>query len=141
MILVLLMEAKAIDVSLWECLKLGWRRLCPRCGQGKVYGSWRKRHSRCASCDLQYLRNEGDTWGLLLLVDRALFIFPPIIALFLGLHEFSIVLYALYGLTNTILILLTIPHRYGLCLGIDYFTRVRWPDPDDKTVDQLPGLE
>lgn len=35
-------------------LKSGWKGLCPRCGQGKMFSSWLKVAKKCEVCDLDY---------------------------------------------------------------------------------------
>ncbi len=35
-------------------LKCGWRGLCPRCGEGRMFQSWLKIVDRCERCDLNY---------------------------------------------------------------------------------------
>ena len=32
----------------------GWKGLCPRCGEGKMFQSWLKVSHRCEVCDLDY---------------------------------------------------------------------------------------
>lgn len=35
-------------------IESGWKGLCPRCGQGKMFKSWLKISDRCEVCDLDY---------------------------------------------------------------------------------------
>jgi len=35
-------------------LRCGWKGLCPRCGQGRMFRSWLKIVDRCDVCDLDY---------------------------------------------------------------------------------------
>jgi uncharacterized protein (DUF983 family) len=34
--------------------KTGWKGLCPRCGQGKMFKSWLKIADKCETCGLDY---------------------------------------------------------------------------------------
>jgi uncharacterized protein (DUF983 family) len=34
--------------------KSGWKGLCPRCGEGRMFKSWLKLTDRCDSCGLDY---------------------------------------------------------------------------------------
>jgi uncharacterized protein (DUF983 family) len=35
-------------------MRCGWRGLCPRCGQGRMFKSWLKIQDRCDCCGLDY---------------------------------------------------------------------------------------
>jgi len=35
-------------------LHCGWKGLCPRCGEGRMFASWLKIVDRCDTCDLDY---------------------------------------------------------------------------------------
>ena len=61
----------------------GLRRRCPRCGQGAMFRRWFTMHQRCATCDLEFEKSQGDLWGFWVLTDR-IFLFGAILALFLG---------------------------------------------------------
>ena len=103
----------------------GLRRKCPRCGEGELFQKWITLHDRCPVCDLQYLQNQGDLWGYLLLVDRALFIFPLIVVVYFRVYNpYSIWFYGFVGGLIAGL-LLTLPHRNGMSVGLDYFWRTR----------------
>ncbi len=84
-------------------------------------------HLQCPACNLQLLKNQGDTWAFLLVFDR-LFLLLPIIAIFFGVLPrdipFLIVLFTIWGIG----FLKTTPNRYGLCVGLDYWTRINWGD-------------
>ena len=41
------------DAFRW-ILKCGWKGLCPRCGEGRMFKSWLKIANRCDRCDLDY---------------------------------------------------------------------------------------
>jgi uncharacterized protein (DUF983 family) len=42
------------EVKFRWIIHCGWRGLCPRCGQGRMFKSWLKIVDRCAVCDLDY---------------------------------------------------------------------------------------
>ena len=65
-----------------KVLWLGAQRRCPCCGKGPIYKGWLKLHDNCSACGLKYLQDQGDLWAYLLVVDRALFIFPLIILIY-----------------------------------------------------------
>lgn len=80
---------------------------------------------RCPSCDLLYLENPGDPWAFLLILDRGAFILPPIALIYFGwLPEslpLTVALFVLLGLA----LLATTPHRYGVCVALDWLVRSR----------------
>lgn len=107
----------------------GGRQRCPRCGRGPLFERWNRVRERCPHCDLRYLLNQGDPWVFLLIIDRAVFIFPPIVLIYFawtpgGYLGMGIMLAALVGA-----ILYTTPHRYGICIALDYLTRRHDADP------------
>lgn len=46
-------ETPANDKFAW-IVKCGWKGLCPRCGQGRMFRKWLKLEERCAACGLDY---------------------------------------------------------------------------------------
>jgi len=121
--------------SLATIVSRGVRRHCPHCGRGAMFARWTRLRSRCPVCGIELLRNQGDAWGFLLLVDRGAFIFPVVVALYFGVHLWSPVLFVLLGLGIAALFVATTPNRYGLCVALDYFTRAVTDDPDDDLPD------
>jgi uncharacterized protein (DUF983 family) len=111
-----------------------WRglcRRCPRCGEGPIYRGWVVLHDRCPKCDLVYLHDQGDLWVYLVIVDRALFIFPLIVMLYFRLHlADQRLFYALAGVLFVVFIY-TMPHRNGMALGINYFVRQKWGESNE----------
>lgn len=108
-------------------LARGFRRKCPRCGEGDLFKRWITLHDRCPVCDLQYLQNQGDLWGYLLLIDRAVFIFPLIVVIYFRIYNpysvwFYIFVAALIGG-----LLYSLPHRNGMSVGLEYYWRNRPP--------------
>lgn len=89
----------------------------------------------CPECGLQYLKNQGDPWAFLLFSDR--FFFLPIIAAiyFSTLPGNSFWLYAIFG-GIALFYIITMPHRYGFCIALDYLTRTRWGDLAEKSTSE-----
>ena len=119
---------RAAKQSLINQLWRGLTRRCPRCGIGELYEGWSKVRERCSNCGVRYVRNQGDPWFFLLVLDRAVLLFPIVAALFFGLHRAHIVLFVAVCVLATLGFALTTPNRYGICLALDYLTRVRWGD-------------
>jgi len=106
-------------------LARGWRRKCPRCGDGALFVKRLRLHKSCPACGLEYLHNQGDLWGYLLLLDRALFIFPLIVVVYFRVYN----PYSLwfYGFVTALVagLICTFPQRNGMSVGLEYYFRTR----------------
>jgi len=105
----------------------GLHRRCPRCGEGALFKKWITLHDRCPVCDLQYLQNQGDLWGYLLLIDRALFVFPLIVVIYFRVYNPYSAWF--YGFVGALIggFIFTLPHRNGMSVGLEYYWRNRSP--------------
>lgn len=126
-------------VTALRALARGSTRRCPHCGLGPLFqGRWRiALRERCPSCGLKYVRNQGDHWAFLLFTDRALFIFPVVVALYFRMYRLGVFLFGAFAVVVISVLILTTPHRYGFCIALNYLVRARWPQEDDP----LPGHE
>jgi uncharacterized protein (DUF983 family) len=109
-------------------LRRGPRRRCPACGRGAVFQRWLTMHDRCSHCGLQYLRNQGDLWAYVLVVDRALFILPLVAMLYFRLYNPYSIWFILFAVALVGSLFSTMPHRNAMCLGVDYYIRRKWGD-------------
>ena len=132
------MQAKITTV-----LGRGLRRRCPHCGRGRLFRKGVVLHERCAVCNLEYVRNAGDPWAFLLIVDRACFVLPVVAGIYFGvLTGGGLVLVLFFG-SIVVSLMVTTPHRCGLCVALDYLTRRYWGDPADHLPpppDERPNL-
>ena len=110
------------------------RKKCPQCGQGLLFKRWNKLHDNCSVCGLKYLENQGDLWGYLVFLDRALFLFPFVVVVYFKLNNpDSAWLYVVGGALGFAL-LYTLPHRTGMSLAVDYLIRRKSGElPDQKS--------
>jgi hypothetical protein len=83
----------------------------------------------CPQCTLRYLEDRGDPWAFLLVLDRAAFIFPLVVALYFGLHMSSPVLFVAFGVVLGVGFVLTTPNRYGISVALVYWARWRFGSP------------
>ena len=80
-------------------------------------------HEHCDACGLRYLENPGDPWFFLLILDRGAFILPPIALIYFGWLPRSVPgIVLVLGLFAAV-VLATTPHRYGICVALDWVTR------------------
>jgi uncharacterized protein (DUF983 family) len=117
--------------SLGAMLRRGWRRRCPRCGEGPLFVRGLKFHQRCPTCNLLYQRNAGDTWMFMIITDRIPILFG-IAAVYFGFRPGNWVSTTLFFLALAVPILATMRERQGLALALDYAMRVRLRDPTDE---------
>ena len=117
--------------TLGTIIKRGIARRCPRCGKGKVFKRWVTLYDNCGECGLQYLRDQGDLWGYLLFVDRAMFVFPLVVMFYFGWWNPNSVWY--WGAIAALIagMVYTIPHRNAISVGLDYMVRTRTEDRPD----------
>jgi uncharacterized protein (DUF983 family) len=103
----------------------GARKRCPQCGEGPLFKRLNIMHQRCAVCGLQFLEDQGDLFGYLFVLDRALFILPLIAMVFLRLYIPSSAWF--YGMWAVLMaaVVLTLPQRTGMSIAVDYLLRRR----------------
>jgi uncharacterized protein (DUF983 family) len=121
-----------LKTVLWR----GWRRRCPHCGAGKIYKGWLEMHDRCPHCDFKYLADQGDLWAYLVVIDRAVFLFPLVVLIYFRLNNPTSVWFYVSAALVLFGLIYTFPHRNGLGLGCDYYFRRHWGDlaePDATT--------
>lgn len=109
----------------------GCRKKCPQCGQGPLYQGWIKLHEQCPACGLKYLPDQGDLWGALLFLDRVLFIVPLIVLVYFRQQHSSMAWVLGVGAVIFLGLILTVPHRNGMSLAIDYLVRRKEGDLAD----------
>ena len=118
-------QASKSSGGLWRIVLRGLAKRCPRCGRGPLYERWASLHRHCPECGLLYLENQGDPWFFQLVLDRALFVLPIIAALFFGLHRHSLTFFLALCAALVGAFFYTTPNRYGACVALDYYARVR----------------
>ena len=114
--------------SLRTLLWRGCRKKCPQCGQGAIYRRWNTLRENCEVCGLRLLTDQGDLWGFLLLVDRALFILPLIVLIYFQLYNPGSIWFYVFAGALLLGLVVTLPHRNGLSLALDYLIRRKCGD-------------
>ena len=107
-------------------LARGAAKRCPRCGRGPMFEGWTRMREHCPDCGLRYLEDRGDPWAFLMLIDRAAFIFPLVVALYFGLHRANLPVFIFLGTALGVAFLATTPNRYGVSVALVYWARWRF---------------
>ena len=115
----------------FQALRNGWRKRCPRCGEGPLYSRGLKLHERCSACHMLLQRNHGDTWMFMIITDRIPML-GGIAAVFFGFQPDNWWLILGFFMAMALPLLLTLRERKGLALALDYLVRVYMPDPSDE---------
>lgn len=109
--------------SLRDVIVRGLRRRCPACGEGPMFTRWMRVARECSHCGARIAPGPGDTWGFWVLLDR-LFVFVPIVLIYVGFKPSNP--FVRIGVIAAIIgpLIWTMPHRMGLCVGLDFLTRL-----------------
>ena len=124
------MQGVPKTLVLWR----GWRRRCPRCGEGPLFIRWIRAHERCPACGVVYLRNYGDIWIWTIFTDRVP-IFAGIVAVYFGFQSTNWWIAGAFFLALFLPLILTMRERQGLAIALDYVWRIYMPDPSDEIHD------
>jgi len=119
------------ELKLSTLLWRGWKKKCPRCGQGRLYQRWLTLNQRCSVCGLDYLQDQGDLFGPLVFFDRVLFLIPFIVVFGFVVKNPGPVVSVVSGGTMIYLLMFTLPNRNGACLAFDYYLRAKSEAPDE----------
>lgn len=101
----------------------GWRKRCPRCGEGPLFRRYNVLHDRCSVCGLQYLEDQGALFGYLFLIDRALFVFPLIVLIYFRLHVPGAGWFYVASVVLVFALFYTLPQRSGVGVALHYYRR------------------
>ena len=107
---------------LFSCIKSGILGLCPNCKTGKIFRTRFKMNHEFELCNINFNEENGDNWFFLLIIDRALFIFPIIVAYYFGYGPKIIITISLILLFFFILFT---PIRLGISLAFVYYLRTK----------------
>lgn len=98
----------------------GLRQRCPRCGEGRLFSSWNHLHEHCPVCGLELEQRVGDTWFVMYMTTGGL-TGSLVVAMFLLRPRVIWVGQLLVCLAAVAIIGLTLPHRKGLAVALDYW--------------------
>ena len=118
-----------VSARIWTAVLRGARRRCPRCGSGPIFLRWIEVRERCPACGLRYLENQGDLWGYLLFIDRALFLFPIVVVMYLRLLDPHAIWFWIFIVGMMYFLVASMPVRNGIGVALDWLVRTRGKDP------------
>ena len=116
-------------ISLKSLIFRGLRKKCPNCGNSGLFLRWIHLHENCKECGIRFLKSQGDIWAFFLIFDRILLL-PIIAGIYFSFMPVGITPLMTFFAVIISLFLYTTPHRYGLCVALDYYTRLRWDEED-----------
>ncbi|MFM2081732.1 MAG: hypothetical protein RL380_423 [Verrucomicrobiota bacterium] len=101
----------------------GLRKKCPQCGEGAVYVRGLKVRENCAHCGLQFLPDQGDLFGPLVFLDRALFLIPFVVLFYFNVWHPNKIIFIGVGALFVGVLIFTTPNRNAVSLALDYLVR------------------
>lgn len=111
-----------------EALLRGWRRRCPRCGEGELFRRRLQAHECCSSCGLQFQPDQGDTLMFMVITDRIPILVGVIAVYFLGFRSNSVPITIGFLVAMTLPLLATLRNRQGVAMAMVYLSRLYFGD-------------
>ncbi len=109
---------------LHDVLRKTIRLKCPDCGEGSLYSRWNQLHERCAVCSCTLQRREEEGWFFIYMTTAGLTGVVVVVMLLIDVPDIFLgqigVLVAWF-----VIILLTLPIRKAIAIGIDYYIEQR----------------
>ena len=131
------MAVKAERPKIRQVIWRGWRRRCPHCGRGPLFATWFRMATECSECRLRFERRPGDTWAFWLIGDR-LFIAALLAVIVFGFRSTTTAHVVGLFLAAAVPLVWTMPHRLGVCVGLDYLSRVHTGQLSEESVVSEP---
>jgi len=122
---------EAVRTPVRLALRRGWRRRCPRCGEGPLFRRGIKTYERCSACDLLFQRDRGDTWLFMIITDRIPILFG-IAVVYFGFRPEGWAAITAFFLALSVPVIATMRERQGVALALDYLVRIYLRDPSDE---------
>ena len=110
-------------MKLFNCISRSLAGCCPKCNHKTLMRNRFRINEICSYCGVKFLENPGDSWGFLLLLDRALFIFPIIVIYYLLIDTISALTAVSIGVIFMVIFILMTPQRIGVSMAIEYWIR------------------
>ncbi|MBX2990964.1 MAG: hypothetical protein KF749_07325 [Bacteroidetes bacterium] len=101
-------------------LRYAIRLRCPQCGEGNLYVRWNVLRERCTQCGCLFQRREEEGWFFIYMTTAGL---TGVVVVGMLLIDVPDILLGQIGvlLAWFVIILLTLPLRKAIAIGIDYY--------------------
>lgn len=111
----------------------GLKKKCPHCGEGPVFVRWLEVRDRCPHCGVKYLEDQGDLMGVMILLDRLIFLVPLVTIFCLAFPHTSPKVYLPVTFVALVLLIVTLPNRNAANLAVDmYYRQKRQQSPSES---------
>ena len=121
----------------WTCVWRGWRGLCPRCGEGRLFSGFLKMRSHCPVCDLglePYRADDAPAYFTIFIVGHI--VVPLVLAFEKYGSEPPLWLHAALWLPLSVgLALFLLPRIKGAVIALLWAHRIAAPKPSTGSYD------
>ena len=121
----------------WTCVWRGWRGLCPRCGEGRLFSGFLKMRSHCPVCDLglePYRADDAPAYFTIFIVGHI--VVPLVLAFEKYGQEPPLWLHAALWLPLSVgLALFLLPRIKGAVIALLWAHRIAAPKPSTGSYD------
>ncbi len=111
-------------MKLSTCIKRAILGCCPNCGKKTLRKNKFQINDICSDCGIRFVEKPGDDWAFLLLLDRAVFIFPIIAIYYLSIDTITVFTAVIIGVFFMISFIIFTPQRLGVSKAIEYWIRI-----------------
>lgn len=113
------------DRPLWPALRRGWRRRCPRCGNGPLMKSYLQTREACPVCGQAFHHHradDGPAYLTILIVGHIMA--PLLLVVFTVLRPEPLVLASVFTVGAVALSLYLLPRLKGMMVGFQWAKRM-----------------
>ncbi|WP_158967864.1 DUF983 domain-containing protein [Chachezhania sediminis] len=103
----------------------GWRRKCPRCGQGQIFKGYLAVNSACPVCKQDFTpqrADDGPAYLTILIVGHLMA--PALLTVFVEFRPDPLVLFTIFAVGSVGLSLYLLPRLKGMMIGLQWARRM-----------------
>ena len=125
--------------DLWSAMKRGFRRRCPRCGNGKLFRAFLKVDDHCSACGLDFTPHRADDLpAYLVIVIVGHIVVPTALLIESNFAPPMALQLAIYLPLTLVLSLLLLQPVKGAVIGLQWALRMH--DFDDNPSSDIPPV-
>ena len=107
--------------DLWPAVRKGWRRRCPKCGQGPLLKNYVKVRDNCAVCKQEFHHHRADDGPAYLTILIVGHIMAPLLHFaFVTWRPEPLVLFTIFAVGSVALSLYLLPRLKGVIIGFQW---------------------